>query len=167
MKKVSGTKKKVSKKRETRRDKLEKELKKQIKDVDEEGLVFLIRQANTIQYNMKVDELNKAISIPEKKSVNKTKKPADSDVYIEKGAFGSSYILVVGSVRKTLAQYEMLKLVKLSHAAAGEVDGAGRVFAWLRKERDDILMDIGARSSRDIRIIDIYKYLIKKFSLEK
>ena len=57
------------------RKELLKELRSLLKDIPEEGLLFLIKQANTILYNMRVEELNKAKeNLHKSKNVSTTKK---------------------------------------------------------------------------------------------
>ena len=54
------------------KEELLKELRKLIKDVPEEGLIFLIEQANKLVYNKRVEEINAMQAKLNKKSGKKT-----------------------------------------------------------------------------------------------
>ena len=52
---------------------LQKELKAIIKDLDEDNLIYLLKQAQVIKYNMEVDRINSEI-VKHKNESNKNKK---------------------------------------------------------------------------------------------
>jgi hypothetical protein len=172
-KKKTSTPKKISQK-----EKLQKELTKLIKDIDEEGLLFLIQQANTIRYNMQVDELNqRADEIKEEMSkINKSKNKktkskkeiiSDLDVSVEKGSFDKNYILVIENTRKLITDKEMLNLVKVCHSVNNEAEGARRVYNWLLKFRDDVLLDVGIGQNNFIKLKSVYHCLRNTFAIKE
>ena len=170
------TTKKVDKKQE-----LAKELKGLIKNIDEEGLFFLIKQANTLIYNQKVDELNKQAeslsktrsktskknSLTKKNGSKKKQITEESGVSIERGAFGSSFIVQLGSVRKTFGEEELLRLVKVCHAGKGIKDSSARAYRWLSRYRDDVLIDSGIGNPRSALLSSFSKSLVKNFKIKK
>ena len=67
----------AKKKTDTQRTRLEKELTEALKQVDEEGLIFLIQQAQILIRNVQVDKLNREIVELEQKKLTSGKgKPA-------------------------------------------------------------------------------------------
>lgn len=153
------------------RQKLLKELRGLIKDIDEEGLLFLIKQANTLIYNQRVDELNReAEEVQREKRQRRsgaTSAVAEGSVAIERGSFGRSYIVDFRGMRKTFAEAEMLGLVKVAQAGAGSEDGAGRLLRWLKRNRDDVLLDVGITDRRDPVLSELYTVLRKSFALRE
>jgi len=153
---------------ETKEDLL-KELRKLIKDVPEEGLIFLIEQANKLVYNKRVEEINAIQAKLNKKSSKKTKTTKKQAVQqcsisIERGSFNRSFILIIGTTRKTVTEDEMVKLVRICHTAKNAAEGSSRLYNRLKHERDDILLDAGIGSKDDKCLAEIYKYLKANFS---
>lgn len=151
------------------RDKLLKELRGLIKEVDEEGLAFLVQQARVIQHNMKIDELNreaeklhrnKGSSAP--KSVNRE----GASVSIERGSFGRSYILAIGGQRKIIDEEEILSLAEIARGAKTENSALDRLYRWLETNRDDILLD-AAIDPKDENLRALYATLKTQFKPKK
>lgn len=161
-------------------NKLADQLVQLLPDIDEDGLLFLIRQANTLIYNQKVDELNRqaekldesrALSTADagkkKQSAKKSSSKQEFPVSVEKGAFGTSYIMVIGTVRKTFAEHEMLGLVKVCNAASDKGDAAARIYRWLSRNRDDVLLDAGIGSAKHPAFGAIYSTLKTTFRVRE
>ena len=153
------------------KDEMLKELRKLIKDIPEEGLIFLIEQANKLAYNKRVEELNAMQAKINKKSGSKSKttkkQPVQrSTISVERGSFNRSFILIIGNTRKTVTEDEMVKLVRICHIAENADDASGRLYNRLKHERDDILLDAGISSKNDKCLAEIYKYLKANFSME-
>jgi len=152
------------------RDELLKDLRKLIKDIPEEGLIFLIEQANKLAYNKRVEELN---ALQAKISSNSATKPKPSkkqpvqecSISVERGAFNRSFILIIGKTRKTVTEDEMVKLVRICHSAKNSKEGSERLYNRLEHERDDILLDAGIKKREDKCLYEIYKYLKANFSM--
>ncbi|MCK5153493.1 MAG: hypothetical protein KAQ93_03975 [Spirochaetales bacterium] len=152
------------------KEELLKELRKLIKDIPMEGLIFLIEQANKLAYNKRVEELNAIQAKINKKSSKKakpTKKQAVErcSISIERGSFNRSFILIIGNTRKIVTEDEMVKLVRICHTAQNAADGSTRLYNRLKHERDDILLDAGIGSKDDKCLTEIYKYLKANFSM--
>ena len=153
------------------KDEMLKELRKLIKDIPEEGLIFLIEQANKLVYNKRVEDLNVLQAKINKKSSNKpkttTKQPVQRcTISVERGSFNRSFILIIGTTRKTVTEDEMVKLVRICHIAENADDASARLYNRLKHERDDILLDAGIGSKNDKCLAEIYKYLKANFSME-
>ncbi len=154
------------------RKKLLKELRSLIKDIPEEGLLFLIKQANTILYNMRVDELNKANEkLQRSNNVSKSKKGKHTEktdfvhsVSIERSSFGRSFILVIDDCRKIMSESEITKIVRIAYGSAQADEGAKRLFTWFKRNRDDIILDAGLNPKHPA-LQELYTYLLHNFSL--
>jgi len=152
------------------RQKLLQELKGLIKDIDEEGLLFLIKQANTLIYNQRVEELNREAEELQRGKQSKSEESravVEGAVAIERGSFGRSYIVDFRGMRKTFAEAEMLGLVKVAQAASDTGDGALRLLRWLKRNRDDVLLDVGIADQRDPVLAELYSVLRKNFALRE
>ncbi len=149
------------------KDSLVKDLKNLIKDIDEDGLLFLIKQANVLIYNKKVEELNtKAGELAAKA---RGKRPAVPDKYtmeIKEADDGSSFIFVLNRERKFFTLEEMRKIVKICHSGQDEEDASRRLYAWFRNNRGDVINDIGIESSGDPSLSTIYNYIIKRYTVK-
>ncbi len=163
------------KKEPSARDKLLKELRDLIKDVDEEGLAFLIQQARVIRHNMKIDELNReADKLHREKlaATQKAGKKTDSGkktggaVSIERGSFGRSYILVINGQRKIIDQDEILGLAEIARSSQTENTALARLYRWLEANRDDILLD-AAIDPKDDTLRALYGTLKTQFKPKK
>jgi len=128
------------------RDVLLKELRSLIKQIDEEGLSFLIKQATTLIYNQKVEELNRSRAIAEGRRSKKkgaSKESSAAEVYFEPGKRSNTYILDVNGKRTILDQEELMQMVQIAQSAGAAKTSRERVFRWLKTNRDDILLDCG------------------------
>ncbi len=153
------------------RKELLKELRSLIKDIPEEGLLFLIKQANTILYNMRVEELNKARekltkeeSTSLKKGTTQKIKPKDDSVSIERSSFGRSFILIIAGNRKIMGEDELTKVVRIVFKAEDPEEGAERLFTWFKRNRDDVLLD-GNLKKGDPVFTNLFNYIKEHFSM--
>jgi hypothetical protein len=122
------------------RAKVEKELKDALAEIDEEGLLFLLRQTQVLIHNARVDKLNREprraagapVSAPE---------PERTTVAIETPEGGKTIFLTLGKARKVLTPEEMKRIVRICYGAESKSEALRRLFTVLAKERKDILAD--------------------------
>ncbi len=162
---------KPRKKQGTVKEVLIKELKTLIKDIDEEGLKFLVSQAHVLSHNLKVENLNAEIAkASSSKSKRRTfKKPPYSDkesMEIVEANDNSSFIFVINRERKFIALDEMRKIVKICHVSKDEKNAAQRMYNWFKNNRGDILIDVGIDGSKDQALKTIYNYIIKRYTVK-
>ena len=148
-----------------------KELRGLIKEIDREGLLFLIKQANTLIYNQRVEEINRAeeqnrSNSAAPKAEKRQPSAGEGDIRVEKGAFGRSFIVDFAGVRKTFDESEMLGVVQAAQAADTAGDGGARIYRWLKRNRDDVLLDAGIAGPGDRRIKDFWKILGTTFAVK-
>jgi hypothetical protein len=135
-----------AKKADPGRAKLEKELKEAIQEVDDEGLLFLLRQAQTLIYNSRVDRINQEeekLKGAKKTAGGKEPQPRVSRqaVSIEEADGGKTIFLTLGKARKVLTQDEMRQIVRICYGAETKSEALRRLFTVLARERKDILAD--------------------------
>ncbi len=164
--------KKKDPEKEDPRKELLKELRSLIKDIPEEGLLFLIKQANTILYNMRVEELNKAEENLNRRKSGKKKNALNSgepaisspDISIERSSFGRSFILVINGSRKIMSEPEITKIVRIVFKAEDEETSAERLFTWFKRNRDDVLLDAELKKNDPV-FSSLHAYIKEHFSM--
>ncbi|MCU0821814.1 MAG: hypothetical protein MUC95_04985 [Spirochaetes bacterium] len=140
--------------------------------INESGLKFLIRQAEVLIYNMKIEQVNSEI---QKLSIDRSKSPRSAiDKNKDRAAMeiiesdnGSSFIFVINKTRKFFTLDEMKKIVKICKSADGEKDACSMLYAWFLNNRGDALYDISIRNAGDPSLVAIYNYVINKYTVKE
>ena len=168
----------------TVRERYLKELESMLKDVPDEGLQFLVRQAAVLIHNASVEAENIMQIRPEKKAAEEKKADSKSsvikgaetsgkkavsetektDVSLEKGAFGKTFILRFGGTGKAFAEEEIAALIKYVHESESAEEGQRRIFAWFNRNRKDVLVDTGISSEKSPAVKGVYSCLKEKIS---
>ncbi len=150
--------------------KLQNELIKLIKDIDEEGILFLIEQANVIKYNMQVDMINKEkqklMSESKKVSGDSTDNSTYTDIEIIPGEENKNFIVRLGTARKFLSRPDFKSIVTIAQSQDGIGDTAKRLFRWLEKERKDFLIDCNIRNAANPLLIEFIKVIKSKYKVK-
>jgi hypothetical protein len=136
---------------------LEAELGEAIRQIDEEGLLFLLQQAQILIHNTRVDRMNQELQeLQERRSKpsGRSKSPSDSAarsaaVRIDEADNRKSFFLDFAGVRKALSLQEMQRVVKICYTADSKSAALRQLYTVFSRERGDILADarIGAPSS--------------------
>jgi hypothetical protein len=143
-----------------------------IEQIDEEGLLFLLRQANVLVHNQKVDEVNRELAeLPEKPGRpgtggGKTSRGSTAVVSIEESGNRAAIFLTLGNVRKVLNLEELKRLVRICYAAESKTDALQQLFRVLAQERSDILKDAGIRSAANPILEGLFYALRRKYQLK-
>lgn len=161
----------VARKKNDPRDKLRKELVSLLDEVDDEGLIFLIRQAQTIVRNLQVDRLNQEITELNQRRAKALAAspragraaPAADPVTIDEGAGRTTFIVGVGSTRKVFSLDEMRALARVAQAAEDDADGSRRLYSWLSRNRRDVLVDMGAGSAKHPALTLMHRAIRKRY----
>jgi hypothetical protein len=144
------------------REALTKELRALIPRLDEEGLSFLIEQAQVHLYNMQVDELNQTLA----RSRPKTgPKQASADMRIEGAESGSSYYLVYNGDWIMFSKDEMIRIADIVSAPGTDLEIRERLFAWFEKERRDVLSSIPMADKFDEKLKNLIALIKKTFKV--
>ena len=127
------------------REKLEKELREAIREVDEEGLLFLLRQAQVLIHNARVQTINQDAKKGRGKGAppvaRGTARQRSTVVSIEDPKDGKAIFLNIGDARKVLTAEEMQRIVRICYAAETKSEALQQLFTVLARERKDILAD--------------------------
>jgi hypothetical protein len=143
-----------------------------IEQVDEEGLLFLLRQANVLIHNQKVDEVNRELAaLPEKPGRaaaggGAAGRRTAAVVSVEDSGNRSAIFLTIGNVRKVLNLEELKRLVRICYAAESKTDALQQLYRVLVQERSDILKDAGIRSAANPLVEGLFYALRRKYHLE-
>ena len=163
-------------------DRLRKELVSLLDQVDDDGLVFLIRQAQTIIHNLQVERINEDITELNRERAAKrpgrraaaprrggraggpAALPGDAgSVTIDEGAGRNTFIIGIGDTRKAFSLDEMRSLARVAQAAANDADGARRLYAWLSRNRSDVLMDMGAATAAHAALLEVHRAIRERY----
>ena len=161
---------------------LEKELFSLIPKLDEEGLAFLVEQAQIHLYNMQVDVLNETLIKFQKKASQKisgkgtaktvssgrsggTRRSTSIDSFneIKASESGASYYIVYNAEWIMFSKSEMLKLKTIACGAGSKLEIKERLFNWFARERKDLLLSAGIASKFDDKLLALAG-LLKKYS---
>jgi len=139
-----------------------RELAALLPEIGEEGLRFLLNQAHVLIHNQQVEKVNAEMA---KLQVLESRQrgsavagaagaaaKAAAGVDIEENRTGSSFVLVLSPARKFLNREEMRGLVKLCRAAESAGEAGTRLYRWLSRQRQDILLDAGIKNQNDPRL---------------
>ena len=134
----------------TRRDRLRAEIAAALEGIDEEGLVFLLDQANTLLHNARVEELHRKRGSRAGASDGKAGSgaPSSPEVTVEESGDRKAFFVTLGPARKIFALDEMQQVVRICHDAPTTAEAATRLYTVFAKERRDILADAGIGSAR-------------------
>jgi hypothetical protein len=147
---------------EGNREQLANELMKMVRDIDVDGLIYLIEQANVLLYNQRVEQINRKIAGLKKRGREETE-----GVGIEETKDGKNFFILIRSERIFFTLDEMRQIVRLCHAAHDEVDASKRLYNWFYKNRKDLLVDCAVETSRDPHLANLYHKVITTYTLKE
>ena len=145
---------------------LAKELRSLIPKLDEEGLAFLVEQAQVHLYNMQVDALNKTLVKSQERAAAKSagkgkgtpakagQSTSSTDGFsgIKVSESGASYYIVYKTEWIMFSKDEMLKLVKIANGEGTDLEIKERLFNWFARERSDLLRSAGIADKFDNKL---------------
>jgi hypothetical protein len=154
--------KKAAGKSDDGRAKLEKELRAAIGEIDEKGLLFLLRQAQVLIHNARVESIG-SVSQQEESTSAAANRP--ETVAIEEAEGGKTIFLTIGRARKVLAPDEMKRLVRICYGAETRSEALRQLFTILVKERKDILTDAMIGSPDNPLLRELFTAVREKYRL--
>ncbi|MCL2720855.1 MAG: hypothetical protein FWD47_05900 [Treponema sp.] len=167
-------------KKPTEVETLAKELKSLIPKLNEEGLAFLVKQANIHIYNMQVDELNNTI-IKEKqrdlaaavrsqktvKTVKTVKTKVKSEGFTDIKMTSSGYHILYGRLWISFTKGEITSMVKIVKGEGSALEISERLFNWLSRERTDILITASIANKFNDELKSLISLLKMNFKIKK
>ena len=178
--KKSGSVKSGSRKAGNEWESLAKELRSLVPKLDEDGLIFLIEQAQIHLYNMQVDALNKTLVKSQERAATaakntgkgttkqaKTGQNASSEGFndIKMSESGSSYYIVYKTEWIMFSKDEMVKLVKIAGGEGSDLEIKERLFNWFARERTDLLRSAGIANKFDNKLVSLAG-LLRKYKVK-
>ena len=125
----------------TQKARLEKELKAMIPQIQEEGLLFLIQQANTIIHNQRIVALEKETAELRQGKSPAVQQKAGFDLEISRSADGKTYYLIVNGRKHFLDIQETRKIVDLCYRPPTRSAALKFLYQYFLNERDEILLE--------------------------
>lgn len=157
------------------RERLADELTGLIPEIDAEGLLFLIRQANVLLHNKRVDELNAEMEQLNQKRTAAHKRAGTTarvgenvqeiTVEIQRSPDEKTYYMIVDEQRHFLTSEEMEAVVKLSIKPERKSDALRFLYQYMYNERREILMDHGISNGKHPFFEALFYEVRSKFSL--
>ncbi len=138
--------------------------------IDEEGLLFLLRQAQVLIHNAAVDRLNREQQELERKKPPRTAAEtpaARAGVSIEDPGDGRAVFLVLGRVRKVLSPEEVKRLVQICYGAESKSEALAQLYRVLVRERKDILADANIGTASNPLLERIFTAVRTRYRLEE
>ncbi|MDR1178524.1 MAG: hypothetical protein LBK64_06830 [Spirochaetaceae bacterium] len=150
---------------------LAKELAALIPRLDEEGLLFLIEQAQVHLYNMQVDELNQTMLRNAERAERgpKAKKPKGSgqaDLGIQVSADKHSYYIVYRGKWVMFTDEEIMQLVKIASAPVDGYEKSIALYRWFERERRDVFGTIPIEGKTDPLLTRLAEVIRKNFKVK-
>lgn len=142
------------------RAKLERDLRSAIEEIDDKGLLFLLRQAQVLIHNSRMESLEGRAG-PEDQGAG-----IQESVEIERPEGGKAIFLTIGRTRKVLTPEEMKRLVRICYGAETKSEALRQLFTVLVKERKDILTDAMIGSPDSPLIAQLFAAIRATFRLE-
>jgi len=140
-----------------------KDLFRAVEQVDDKGLLYLLRQAQILVYNANVDRINAtAEEMGEEEEAPAPRAP----VTIEENDDGRSFVVSIGQGRNVLSRAELQRLVQICYAAESKTEALRQLFALLKRERNDILFDARIGEAESPLLELLFREIRAKFHLK-
>jgi hypothetical protein len=135
--------------------KLQDELAKLSKEINEEGLGVLIAQAKTIVANIKLDKQKGEV------------KPKTNGINIIEGENKANFIIQVGKERKFFSRDDFRGVVKAAQSGDNIKALSIQLFNYFLRERKDFLIDINIQKNDDPRLAQLINLIKSKYKVKK
>jgi hypothetical protein len=86
---------------------------------------------------------------------------------IEEGKDGTFFIAILNGQRNIFGLEEMRAFVKLCHGADNAVDAAPRIYAWMERERLDILKNSKIDSEKDPSLPALWEKVVATYGVKE
>ena len=159
----------VSKKgKESQKARLTKELTSLLSEVDEEGLLFLIRQANVIIHNRRAESINREIDELNERKGGAGGKVGEAGftVTIETPDNGKTYHFIVNGRKHFLDTAETRKIVELCYRPPTKSAALKYLYQFFQAERDEILSEHKITSEKSPFFQELFSEIRARFSLK-
>ncbi len=146
-------------------------------EIDAEGLLFLIRQANVLLHNKRVDELNAETERLNKHGKEARKKAGTTarvgqtveeiTVEIQKSPDAKTYYVIVDEQKHFFTAEEMGAVVKLCFKPERKSEALRYLHQFMNNERREVLMDHGVSTEKHPFFEALFYEVRSKFTLDR
>ena len=154
----------------SQKERLEKELAALLPEIMEEGLVFLIRQANTIIHNQRTAKMNKEANELSRKNGDvlsaNTTGAEQFDIEINRAGNGKVYHFIVNGRKHFLDIPETQKVVALCYRPKTKSAALRYLYEFFVNERDEILLEHEIKSEKSPFFVELFREVRANFSLQ-
>ena len=156
-------------KTENQKARLEKELTDLVPEIMEEGLLFLIKQANTIIHNQRAVKLNKEINELNSRKPSVVLDPALGqelfNIEINRSKDGKTYHFIVNGRKHFFDVQETQKVVALCYKPETKSAALRFLYEFFINERDEILLEHEIKSAKSPFFEILFREVRANFSL--
>jgi hypothetical protein len=156
-------------KEESQKKRLEKELTALVPEIMEEGLLFLIKQANTIIHNQRAALINRETNeLNSKKGTTPRAPDSEQDEFvieISRSDNGKTYYFIVNGRKHFFDIPETQKLVALCYKPQTKSIALKYLYDFFVNERDEILFEHKIKSEKSIFFEELFNVVRENFSL--
>lgn len=143
--------------------KLKTELSSLLSRMDASEINQIVRQAKILLHNRSVIE-----SVRENNAKRAAMNIQDkTKIEVKEAPDRSSFVIVINGARNFFSLDEMRKVVKVCGSASDEADGVSRLYAYLSRNRSDVINDTKINGTADQALYTIYNYLVKNYTVKK
>jgi hypothetical protein len=150
----------------SKKETLVKELKQLLPKLDDEGLMFLLDQAQILLYNMQVSGLHDEDSESKGISSKTSKQKRIKELRIEAAGDKSSYYIVFDGQWIMFTDEEMLQMVKIISVKDSQEEVAERLYRWFERERTDVFGVIPIKNQFDEELFKVLDIIKKTFKIK-
>ncbi|HAK44318.1 MAG TPA: hypothetical protein DCO79_00115 [Spirochaeta sp.] len=163
--------KKTKTQTESQKLRLEKELTGLIPEIMEEGLLFLIKQANTIIHNQRTVKINREMNeLNQKKGEEDAEIPkpvtGEFDIEISRSDNGKTYYFIVNGRKHFFDIPETQKVVALCYRPETKSAALKFLYEFFLNERDEILSEHGIKSAKSPFFEALFREVRANFTLD-
>ena len=76
-------------------------------------------------------------------------------------------MVIVNGRRKMFSREEFRKIVGLAHIGKNNADGGGKIYLWLKNNRQDVLLDAGIASKQHPVLVKLCQFLKSRYKVKK
>ena len=154
----------LKKSKESQKERLTKELISLLSDIDEEGLLFLIRQANVLIQNRRAEAINREIDeLNAGKGASNDK--AGFSVAIETPDNGKTYHFIINGRKHFLDTAETKRIVELCYRPPTKSAALKYLYQFFHAERDEILYEHKITSEKSPFFQELFSEVRARFTL--
>lgn len=159
-------------KSESQKQRLEKDLIALVPEIKEEGLVFLLKQANTIIHNQRTAKINREMNELNKKKGDVGSREGSEevqsgfDIEISRSDNGKTYYFIVDGRKHFFDIPETQKVVALCFKPETKSAAIKFLYEFFLNERDEILSEHGIKSAKSTFFENLFNEVRANFSLD-